>query len=129
MAPPPKKKQHTFKYQKAHDFKTIQIHGAYGGMNIRGQLNMNFYVETPDLVKSTTANIVNGKLGPEEFPIPTEQSSIREFQFGINIDIGMVKSTAQWMINHVEAYEKKLNELKNNNVIKDSDHDTNNTAS
>jgi hypothetical protein len=68
MAPPPKQKNHTFKYVKINDFKTVQIHGAYGGVNLRGQLNMNFYVECPDLPKTTQSLILGNTLGPEIIP-------------------------------------------------------------
>lgn len=117
MAAPQKKRVHNFKYQKLSDFKTIQVHGVYGGMNLRGQLNMNFYVEAGDLAKTSSSQITNNKLETEVFPVAslTEQSSIRELHFGVNIDIAIVKSTAQWMLKHVNDYETKVKEIETNN--------------
>lgn len=111
MAPPPKSKIHNFKYQKTQDFKTSQIHGVYGGINMRGQLNMNFYVEAADLQKTSFAPIVDNKLAPEEFPVMTERHSVRELQFGINVDLDIAKATALWMLKHIEEYEIRLKEI------------------
>jgi len=105
MAQAPKLKQHTFKYVKIDGFRTDQIHGVYGGINLRGQLNINFYIEAPDLAKSTHAPIVGQQLGKEVFAPSGESSTVRELHYGVNIDIPIAKEMIRWMEEHIKNFE------------------------
>jgi hypothetical protein len=103
MAPPPKNKTFAIKYIKNDGFKTTQVHGVYGGMNVRGQLNIVFYVDTVDYPKTNFVPIIGKTLGKEVLTL--EQAAVRELHFGINVDIPLAKEIIKWMSDHVTAYE------------------------
>lgn len=100
-------KTFNFKFVKASDFKTTGINGVFGGINIRGHLNMNFYIDTVFVPEEIKHNVTaTGKLGTE---IPLDSTSegiaLREIPFGVTFDISAAKSIIQWMQKHVDAYE------------------------
>lgn len=121
MANSAKTKVHQFKYVKIADFRTTQIHGVYGGFNLRGQLNLNFYVEAPELQKMSKAEILGNRLGPEKFE-STDPISVRELQFGINIDLSLAKEIVNWMNRHITDYESKIEKATSKALTEASDN-------
>ena len=101
-------KVHSFKFVKASDFKTVTANGVFGGITVKGQLNMNFYVETIDLPKVVQHQILDGVLNPIPIKVnlPQEASSLREVPFAINLDIDVAKSIVHWMQDHIDKYDK-----------------------
>jgi len=107
MTSPSKLKTYNFKYSKVDGFKTTQVHGVYGGLTIRGQINMNFYVDTIEPIEATTAPISdNNKLGKEVLSPNSPLSSMREVHFGINIDILLAKELVAWLDAHIKNHEQ-----------------------
>jgi hypothetical protein len=119
MANTPKTKVHQFKYVKIADFRTTQIHGVYGGFNLRGQLNLNFYVETLELQKMSKSQILGNRLGPEKFEL-IDPISVRELQFGINLDLSLAKEIVNWMNRHISDYESRIEKSKAINETNDN---------
>lgn len=101
-----------FKYIKSDGFKTVQIDGVIGGMTVKGHLNMNFYIDAPELPKTVKHNIMpSGHLGPElpAAPLGLEMTSLREVQLAVNIDILTARTIIQWMQNHLNKFEIENN--------------------
>ncbi|MEJ6980728.1 hypothetical protein WG906_09730 [Pedobacter sp. P351] len=98
----------TFKYMKSHDFRSVIVNGIFGGVNTRGNLAMNFYVETHEIPKSTEHIMLqDGKLSPLPIVPEKDVTVIRELPFGILVDLNTAKSIVEWMQKHIAEHELK----------------------
>ena len=107
-------KTFTFKYHKVNDFRTVKIDGIYGGLSIKREINMNFYVEANEIAPSAQHVIQdNETVGPQiQVGNPKLYTSIREIQFAVNFDIQTAKSIVVWLnekIKEADAQVEKLN--------------------
>jgi hypothetical protein len=100
-------KNHTFKYVKSYDFKTVRIDGIFGSVNVKGEVNIGFYIDTLDVPKSTV-HVVDtiGRIGAA---IPSEPptSSSREIPFAVNLDLNLAKQTVIWLNERIKEIEER----------------------
>lgn len=103
-------RNHTFKYVKSPTFETLIANGIVGGINPRGLLSMNFYIDAIDLPKTNKYEVKeNGQLGQEiaQNQQSLETASIRELISGVTVDLPTAKSLVQWILKHINEFEVK----------------------
>lgn len=93
---------------KGTNHRQIHVDGASAGLTPSGYININFYSERSVIPKATTFNInPDGTLGSV---ISTSEDSkdgiVREFDFGIFVDINTCKSLKQLLEHKIEEYYK-----------------------
>ena len=101
-------KTFTFKYLKNPEFKTYKIDGAYGGVTLKAEINLNFYLDTLDMPKSIVHALDSrGSIGPE---ITTEKKaeSIRELCAGVVMDVTTAKSVVLWLNDKIKQAESAI---------------------
>lgn len=88
-------------FSTAPDYRIVVANGVWGGLTPRGELKVDFIldsIKTPDsVVHSITPE---GGLGPE---IERQRSSpvSRELQVGVLLSIGHAESIANWILDKV----------------------------
>lgn len=112
-------KKITYEYRHAIDYRPEVITGIWGGVNIRGMIEMNFFTEHRDLpIKSTHLVSEAGKLeGKVDSREPKVDVFIRVVKQGISVDLATAQSIYDWLgekidlINTVtKANEKEVSE-------------------
>jgi len=110
-------KLYTFKNVKNVDFRTVWASGVFGGVTAKGQLNMNFFLDTLELPKSVQHEIIGNDLAPHPVPAsPSEPSSVREVQFGLLLDLEVAKTVVTWMQQHINEFEEKFGDISKQKV-------------
>jgi hypothetical protein len=105
-------KLYTFKNVKNVDFRTVWASGVFGGMTAKGQLNMNFFLDTLELPKSVQHEIIGNDLAINPLPAPpVEPSSVREVQFGLLLDLEVAKTVVKWMQEHINEFEQRFGDI------------------
>lgn len=104
--------KYNFTYIKRPDFKTIKVDGIYGGVTIRADINMNFYIETINLPDTLQYTMVNGNID-KEIHVEKKTESTRELAIGINMDLNTAKSLIVWLSDKVDSAEKAIAVSKN----------------
>lgn len=98
------------KYVFEEDFNTKYINGAQGGINVQGEIIINFFLERVALPKSQTFTVDEIGRIQEEVPGTTEptdlnQSFIRYFQSGVIMNYNVAKQIHNWLGQHLEILE------------------------
>lgn len=107
--------KYTFKYVKNADFKTVKVDGVYGGITIRGDINMNFYIETVDLPDSLQYTMNERGDIVKEIVAEKKPESTRELSVGINMDMATAKSFVIWLSDKVKLAEDAIAKTKERN--------------
>lgn len=99
------------KYVFEEDYNTKYVNGAQGGINLQGEIIINFYLERHALPKSQTFEIEpGGRIGKEIFeaaePSDLKQSFVRHFQSGIILNYNAAKEIHNWLGNHLKGLEE-----------------------
>lgn len=103
-----------FKYIFSDDYNPIYVNGAFGGINLQGEIVINFYLERHGLPISQSFEIKkDGKLGNEigKEPEDLRTSMIRFVQSGIILNLINAKKIHKWLGGHIAKLEQlsKLN--------------------
>lgn len=87
----------------SHNFRELHVDGAYGGLTPKGLININFYAERFPIPKSVTHNLLdNTSLDSED----SKQGLIREFEFGIYMDLNVAKQISDFLLNKISEFEQ-----------------------
>ncbi|NOY77778.1 MAG: hypothetical protein GXO76_07910 [Calditrichaeota bacterium] len=106
-----------FKYIFSEDYNPIYINGAFGGINPRGELVINFYFERHGLPISQSYEITKeGMLGDEidNEPSDLKSSMVRIVKNGIILNLQSAQEIHKWLGDYI----KKLQELTDINKTK-----------
>ena len=95
-------------------FQQINVDGAYGGITPSGKINLNFFSERYPIPKSTFFEIKNDKLIKKvRDSSESKKGIIREYNFGIYMDLRAAKGLSLWLQECVKNMEKRGKETKN----------------
>lgn len=103
-----------FMYKFPDDYNPVYSNGAYGGINTRGEIVINFYLErSPIPHKETRVLNPDGSLSKTCKTEPEEHTSniLRYISSGVIMDITSAKSLKKWL-------EQKIDEIENLNTAK-----------
>ncbi|WP_299289421.1 hypothetical protein [uncultured Mucilaginibacter sp.] len=105
-------KDFTFKYVKPLSFKTAKIDGIIGGLNVKREISMNFYVDAIDLPSDVIHTVnENTTIGDPILENKKTQSALRELLSGVNFDIQTAKSIVVWLNDKIKEAEKQNAEI------------------
>jgi hypothetical protein len=96
------------------DFKEIHVDGAYGGLTPRGLINLNFYAERAPIPKSSEFEITATNTVGELLSNSSDSKTgiLREYGFGIYMDIAVAKSIIELLNTKISEYENVLKSVK-----------------
>lgn len=114
-----KPKEIAFGYRHAIDYRPEVITGIWGGPNLRGMIEMNFFTEHRGLpINSTHLVSEDGKLeGQAQSKEPKSDVFIRVFKQGIVVDLATAQSIYDWLGEKIELI-KKANTVKLETPVK-----------
>jgi len=109
MAYPSNSKNVEFIYTKAPGYKTHYANGVHGGITPRGDIKMDFFIETPLFPEKVINSVTPEGLGPEIDREPSQENAgfERESQTGIMVSPQQAKSIAYWILQHIEKLEQR----------------------
>jgi hypothetical protein len=98
------------------NYKEIHVDGGYGGLTPKGFINVSFYAERRPIPTSTEHEVTeHGNLGKILSNSPDSKEGIlREYEFGIYMDLTTAKNLAQFINGKVVELEKLLNDRNPN---------------
>lgn len=101
-------------------FREVHVDGAYGGITPQGLVNLNFFAERTPIPKSSEFEITEEqKVGTLIKHSDDSKSGIlREFEFGIYMNIQTAKSIVELLNTKIDMYESLLNNTQQNDSIK-----------
>lgn len=97
-----------FVLTKSSDYRTIAANGVWGGVTPRGDLRVDFFLESLTFPEAVT-HLVNpdGKLGNELSRAPSDRAFTREIQMGVLLSLDHADSIGRWLIDTVSNFRKK----------------------
>lgn len=99
---------------KNPNYRQIHVDGAHGGITPSGYINLNFYSQRGVIPKGTEFAL--NDRGEIDEPIRnidgTKSGIIREFEFGVYMDIATCENLKTFLEKKINEY-KELVELKN----------------
>ncbi len=92
----------------AHNFRSVHVDGAYGGVTTRGFINLNFFSERGAIPKSSTfkVNLKNHTIEKTKDSEDSKEGIIREYDFGIYLSLDTSKKL-------LKLLEEAISELEN----------------
>ena len=109
-----KRKEIEIHNKVSSSFQQINVDGAYGGVTPSGKINLNFFSERYPIPKSTFFEIKNDKLIKKiRDSAESKKGIIREYNFGIYMDLRTAKGLSLWLQDCIKNMEKKEREKKN----------------
>lgn len=98
------------KYVFEEDYNAKYVNGAQGGINVQGEILINFYLERHALPKSQTFAVdqtgkIQMEVAEEAEPEDLNQSFIRYFQSGVIMNYTVAKQIHMWLGKHLETLE------------------------
>lgn len=102
--------QVTIKYKFPDDYNPKYVNGAYGGINLQGEIVVNFYFERVPVPNSITHEIANdGTLGTPVATDPKDlaRSVLRYVQDGVVMNIEVAKQIHDWLGKQIELRESQ----------------------
>jgi len=97
---------------KNSGYRQIHVDGAHGGITPSGFINLNFYSQRAVIPKGTEFSLMDsGNIG--EIIKNTESSKsglVREFEFGIYMDINTCVNLREFLTLKIKEYEKLTNQ-------------------
>ena len=99
------------KYRYADDYNPKYVNGAQGGINVQGEIVVNFYFERVPMPNSITHEVSKeGVLGkvvstePEDLP----RSVLRFVQSGIVMNLEVAKQVHKWLGDQIALRESQI---------------------
>lgn len=96
------------KYKFAEDYNPVYANGAQGGINLQGEIVINFYLERGALPKSQTLLVKDQIISDEIIetePVDLSTSFIRYVQNGVIMNYKTAKEVHSWLGKHLENLE------------------------
>lgn len=118
MSKETKSSPQTIKYKYIFDpnYNPIYVNGAYGGINPRGEIIVNFYLERIAIPNTQTieveGNQIKEELIEEREPKDHARSFVRFIESGIILDYSNAKAIHSWLGKHIESLENDFKENK-----------------
>ena len=108
------KEKITFYYQKSPEYKTLYANGVFGGPTTRGEIKLDFFIESFGAPKTMTNSVTPDGLGPEIDRDPSPNRLIRELQIGVVMAPNQLKALVAFIQNHLRQLEtiKPIEERK-----------------
>lgn len=100
----------TFKYKYPDNYNPLYINGAQGGINVQGEIVVNFYFERIPLPNSITQELNgDGVLGNIVATEPNDLNSsfLRYVQSGIVMNIEVAKQVYTWLGGQIKILESQ----------------------
>lgn len=98
-----------FEYKFSDDYNPIYVNGAYGGVNPRGEIIANFYLErnpipyTEVITLDDDGNFLNGEVvNPENHQL----TAVRYVSTGIVMNLENAKAFHEWLGVHIKKLEE-----------------------
>lgn len=108
-----KKENEITVYNKiSHNFRELHVDGAYGGLTPKGLININFYAERFPIPKSIIHNLLDRTTQDSEDSEDSKEGIIREFEFGIYMDLNVAKQISDFLLNKITEFEELKNKTK-----------------
>ncbi len=104
-----------FKYKYPEDYNPLYVNGAYGGINVQGEIVANFYFERIPMPKKITHELKSdGNLGEIVLTGPEDlaKSVVRYVQSGIVMNIDVAKQIHAWLGKQIELRESQNQKKK-----------------
>lgn len=98
----------TFKYRYSEDYNPQYVNGAYGGINVQGEIVANFYFERLPMPNTITHELKSdGVLGNVVATGPDDlaKSVVRYVQSGIVMNLNVAKQIHEWLGKQIELKE------------------------
>ncbi len=101
-------------------YRELHVDGAFGGVTPRGFINLSFYAERQPIPKSTDIEITDeGLLGEAVVNSKdSKQGILREFEFGIYMDVHTAKSVLEFLKTKIEDLEQIVNTKNGKRITK-----------
>jgi len=98
----------TFKYIFDPNYNPEYVNGAQGGVNPKGEIIMNFYLERFALPNSQTHALKDNSLGPIIGLDPEDLNSsfVRMVKSGVVMNLQTAKDIYQWLGGHIARLEE-----------------------
>lgn len=108
------KKEITIHNIKSNQYRQVHTDGASAGITPTGFININFYSNRNVIPKGTIFELnEDGKLGKLVGTTKDSKTGIvREYDFGIHLDINTCKSIRNLLNEKIEEYDKLINPEK-----------------
>lgn len=93
---------------KNANYRQIHVDGAHGGITPTGYINLNFYSQRGAIPKGTEFELSpDGQIGEAIKNIEgTKNGIVREFEFGIYMDIQACESLKQFLELKIEEFKR-----------------------
>lgn len=98
----------TFKYKYPDDYNPQYINGAQGGINVQGEIVVNFYFERIPLPNSITQELNSeGVLGSVVSTEPKDLTSsvLRYVQSGVVMNLEVANQVYKWLGEQIKTLE------------------------
>lgn len=99
------------KYKYADDYNPQYINGAQGGINIQGEIVVNFYFERVPMPNSITHELSKeGMLGEAVATEPEDlmRSVLRYVQSGVVMNLEVAKQIHKWLGDQIALRESQI---------------------
>ncbi len=95
-------------YIKNEDYSPVYVNGAIGGVNIRGEMVVNFYIETNVLPQDEAIDIKDGQLVPrsQENSDPSVININRLIHTGVIMNITTATELYNWLGQQLETFKQ-----------------------
>ena len=97
----------TFTFTRAADYRVIAANGVHGGVTGRGDFRFELFVESPGLPDFVTHSITPDGLGPETGREPAQSDIVRESQVGVVMQVEQARSFAHWILERIKLAESQ----------------------
>ncbi len=96
----------TFDFELDPNYRIIASNGIWGGITSRGDMRLDFFVESQAIPRSVTNQIENGRIGKETKRIPASSKIVRKMQVGILLTPEHAESVADFIKEKLTAFRK-----------------------
>ena len=88
-------------------YRQIHADGILGGITPKGLININFFSERFPIPKSTFYEFIAEKKLIKEIKHSddSKEGIIREFEFGVYLEINAAKELSNWLLDKINEYE------------------------
>lgn len=95
------------RYVRNEHYKIVPVSGVWGGINAKGLVYCDFFVEKPEIPKTVVME-VDEKTGKskEISKEPKEGCLIREILCGVTIQPDIACSIGEWLVAKADEYDK-----------------------
>jgi len=104
------------KYIFDKNYNPLYSNGAFGGVNSRGEIIINFFLERQPLPVKQSFKIDNGKFGEEiiekRMPEDLQKSLVRFVGNGVVLNYENAKEVHRWLGEQITILESKIKNAK-----------------